>query len=222
MNWLAHAWPQVLDLLGDHIVIAVPAVLLSIVIAVPIGLFAHRRPRVGGALLGVTTLLYAVPSLALMIIIPALFGVPLRSNATVIIALTFYGTALLVRTAADAFHAVDDAVREAARGIGYSPASIFWKVDLPRAVPLLVAGIRVVAVSTVGLVTIGALVGVAGLGTLFTDGFQRGIIAEVATGLLLTVALALVLDGLCLVAGRLLAPWSAPRRTSRVRAEATA
>lgn len=214
MSWLAHAWPQVLDLLVDHVLIAAPAIVLSVLVAVPVGLLSHRRPRVGGPLLGAVTLMYAIPSLALIIIIPALFGVPLRSNLTVTIALTFYGAALLVRTAADAFAAVDDDVREAARGVGYSPSSIFWRVDLPRAVPILVSGIRVVTVATVGLVTIGALVGVAGLGTLFTDGFQRGIMAEVGTGLVLTIVLALALDGLVLLAGRLAAPWS--RATSRV------
>lgn len=208
MTWLAHAWPQVLDLLVDHVLIAAPAIVLSVLVAVPVGLLAHRQPRIGGPLLGAVTLMYAIPSLALIIIIPALFGVPLRSNLTVTIALTFYGAALLVRTAADAFAAVDDDVREAARGVGFSPASIFWRVDLPRAVPILVSGIRVVTVATVGLVTIGALVGVAGLGTLFTDGFQRGIMAEVVTGLVLTVVLALALDGLVLLAGRLAAPWS--------------
>lgn len=118
-----------------------------------------------------------------------------------IIALSTYGVALLVRTAEDAFASVDTQVHGAAIAIGNSPRSVFWRVDLPLAMPVIVPGIRVVAVSTIALVTIGALVGVPSLGTLLTDGFQRGIIAEVATGIVATVILALLLDGALLLTG---------------------
>ncbi|MGW9111735.1 ABC transporter permease [Microbacterium sp. NPDC055683] len=207
MTWLSRAWPHVLELLASHALLTAPAVVLSIVIAVPIGLLAHRRPALGSVVLGGATLMYAIPSLPLVIMIPAIFGTPLRSGATVVIALVFYGVALLVRSAADAFAAVDDDTRRAAVAIGFAGPSVFWKVDLLRAVPLLVAGVRVVSVSTVGLVTIGALIGVPGLGTLFTDGFQRGILAEVVTGMVATVALALFLDGVWVALGWVAAPW---------------
>lgn len=208
MTWLATAWPQVLDLAITHLLLAVPAIVLSVLVAVPVGRLAHRHPRVGGALLATASLLYAVPALPLIIIVPVMLGIPLRSPLTMVVALTAYGVALLVRTAADAFAAVDVSTREAAVAVGHSPRSAFWRVELPLAVPVLVSGVRVVAVSTVGLATIGALVGIPSLGTLFTDGFQRGITAEVITGVAVTVVLALLLDGACVVAGRVLTPWA--------------
>jgi osmoprotectant transport system permease protein len=212
LNWLTLNWPQVIELTRDHLLLSAPAIVLSVLLAVPIGRLAHRRPRLGGAVLGAASLLYAIPALPLLIIIPVLFGIPLRSPATMIIALTVYGLALLVRTAADAFGSVDPRVREAAVAVGHSPLSVFWRVDLPLAVPVLLAGVRVVAVSTVSLVTIGALIGVPSLGTLLTDGFQRGIPAEVATGVIATMALALLFDALLIAAGRALTPWTAKRR----------
>ena len=212
MNWLSHNWPQVIELTRGHLLLSAPAILLSVLIAVPIGRLAQRRPRLGGALLGAASLLYAIPALPLLIIIPVVFGIPLRSPATMVIALTVYGLALLVRSAADAFASVDPRVREAAVAVGHSPRSVFWRVDLPLAVPVLLAGVRVVAVSTVSLVTIGALIGVPSLGTLLTDGFQRGIPAEVATGIVATMLLALLFDAALVTAGRILTPWAATHR----------
>jgi osmoprotectant transport system permease protein len=214
VNWLSHSWPLVLQLTLDHLVLSVPAVLISILLAVPIGRLAFVRPRIGGPLLTAAALLYAIPALPLLIIVPAVFGLPLRSQATMIIALSVYGVALLVRTAADAFAAVDPDVTDSGIAVGHSPASVFWRVELPLAVPVLLSGVRVVTVSTVSLVTIGALIGVPGLGSLLTDGFQRGITAEVLTGVIATAVLALALDGVLLLIGRALTPWTrqAPRR----------
>lgn len=208
MTWLSHAWPQVLELTWQHLLLSLPAILLSIVVAVPLGWLASRFPTPGGIILSAATLLYAIPGLAMLILIPVLFSTPLRSSGTMVIALTLYGVALLVRTSADAFNSVDRDVRRAAISLGYSKAAMFWRVDLPLAIPVLVSGVRVVTVSTVGLVTIGALIGISSLGTLFTDGFQRGISAEVFTGVILTVALALLLDAICVLAGRTLTPWT--------------
>lgn len=222
MSWLSANWHLVWGLGKDHLVLAVPAVLISVLIAVPVGRLAQRRPRIGRPLLSIAALLYAIPALPLLIVIPALFGTTLRSNATMIIALSIYGVALMVRTAEDAFASVDPKVREAAVAIGNSPRSVFWKVELPLATPVLLSGIRVVAVSTISLATIGALVGISTLGTLLTDGFQRGIVAEVATGIIATVALALVLDGLLLLAGRILTPWIYAQKSSSRRARRSA
>ncbi len=207
MTWLSLNWRQVVGLTGDHLSLCLPAIVLSVLVAVPIGRLAFRHKLVGRPLLGLTTLLYAIPALPLLIVIPAVVGFPLRSPATMITALTVYGVALLVRTAVDAFAAVDDGVRDAAVAVGHSPRSTFWRVELPLAVPVLVSGIRVVVVSTVGLVTIGALIGQSGLGALLTDGFQRGIAAEVATGVIVTIVLAAVFDGLVVLLGRVLTPW---------------
>lgn len=213
MTWLTLNWHQVIQLTLAHLGLSVPAIIFSTVIAVPLGRFAYRKPKVGGMILGATSLLYAIPALPLLIIIPALFAIPLRSSLTMIIALVIYGVALLARTAADAFGSVNQKVRESAFAIGYSSPGIFWRVDLPLAIPVILSGVRVVAVSTISLVTVGSLIGVSNLGNLLTDGFQRGIIAEVVTGILATITLALLADGLLLLFGRLITPWTRSNST---------
>lgn len=207
MKWLAQNWSQVIELAWAHLQLSLPAILLATLIAIPIGRLSFRYGRLGGALTSAATLLYAIPALPLLIIIPAVVGVPLRSDANMVIALTLYGVALLVRSAADGFASVDTRVRDASLAIGFSSRSVFWRVDLPLALPVILAGVRVVAVSTISLVTVGALIGVSSLGTLLTDGFQRGIFGEVLTGIVATIGLALVLDGLLLLLGRALTPW---------------
>lgn len=214
MTWLGANWSLVLEHAGRHLALAVPAVLLSVLVAVPLGLLAQRRPRIGGPLLTLGSLLYTLPALPLLVVVPVVVGTPLRSPATMIVALTIYGTALLVRSAADAFGSVPDHVRRAAVATGMTPARTFWAVDLPLAMPVLIPGVRVMTVSTVSLVTIGALVGIHGLGSLLTDGFQRGIVAEVVVGVVGTVLLALLLDGLWWLAGRIATPWLRAGRTS--------
>lgn len=207
MNWLAQNWTQVGELAWAHLRLSLPAIALSVLVAIPIGRLSFRYGRLGGALTSAATLLYAIPALPMLIIVPALVGVPLRSPANMVIMLTLYGIALLVRSAADGFASVDRTVRDSAIAIGHSPMAVFWRVDLPLALPVILAGVRVVAVSTISLVTVGALIGVSSLGTLLTDGFQRGIFGEVLTGILATIALALIVDGALLFLGRALTPW---------------
>ncbi|QPK81159.1 ABC transporter permease [Schaalia sp. ZJ405] len=208
MKWLALNWPMTLPLLVQHLALALPAIVFSAIIAVPIGRLAHRHPRLGRPLVSATTLLYAIPSLPLLIIVPSLFGTRLRSGATMIIALTIYGVSLMVRTAVDAFASVDQSVLSAATALGFSRRSLLWKVELPLALSVMISGLRVVAMSTIGLVTIGSLVGIHSLGSLLTDGFQRGILAEVLTGIVLTVLLAFVVDGILVLIGKVLTPWA--------------
>lgn len=210
MTWLSQNLHIVWGLLADHLLLSVPPILLSLVISVPLGRLAAGSRRWRTPLLTGTGLLYAIPSLPLFIIIPAITGFALRSPATIITALTLYGCALLVRGAADAFASVPEDVRLAAEATGHSRWASFWRVELPLAGPVLLSSLRVVVVSTVSLVTVGAVIGIASLGTLFTDGFQRGIEASILTGIVLTVVVAVVLDALCVLAGRAAMPW---RRT---------
>jgi osmoprotectant transport system permease protein len=153
-------------------------------------------------------LLYAIPSLPLFIALPAILGTGLRDRANVVVALTIYGVALMVRVTADALEGVDKDVVSAASAIGFSDRQVFWQVELPLAGPVLVAGMRVVAVSTVSLATVGAVLGVESLGLLFTDGIQRNIPEEIMAGIAMTLGLAVVFD-LCVVGiGRVLLPWT--------------
>ena len=215
MTWI---WAN-LDLLWDrtldHLILSVPPIFLSFLVAVPLGWLANRYRAGRGIILTASGLLYAIPSLPLFFVIPAIVGTSLRSPLNLVIALTVYGVALMVRVVADGLASVDKDVRQSAVAVGYSGWSIFWQVELPLAGPVLLAGLRVVAVSTVSLATVGAVIGAQSLGSLFTDGFQRGIQAEIIAGIGLTVALAVALDGALVLLGRGLLPWTRRTTTSR-------
>ena len=139
---------------------------------------------------------------------PAVLATGIRDPLNVIVALTLYGLALLVPATADALDAVDARVLDAAAAMGMGRLRCFLTVELPLAGPAILTGLRVVTVSTISLTTVGAVLGVRSLGWLFTDGFQRGVTAEILTGLVSTAALALILDGLVLALGRLCLPWT--------------
>ena len=207
MNWLSGSWALIGELTLTHLTIAVPAIIASVLIAVPIGAWAQRSKGVGGVVLSFLTVLYAVPSLPLLIVIPVLSGIALRSRVNMVVVLTIYGIAVLIRQCAEAFAAVPVDVLESADALGMSRLRRFCTVELPLAVPVIVSGTRVVITSTVSLVTIGAFIGVRSLGTLFTDGFQRGLTVEVLAGLVMTIALALLLDVLAVGLGALITPW---------------
>ena len=215
MIWL---WSN-LDLVwlrtADHIVLSLPPLVLSFVLALPLGWVANRYRTARGAILSIAGLFYAIPSLPLLLMLPVIIGTSLRSPLNLIAALTLYGLALMVRVVADGLASVDPDVRQSATAVGFSAWSRFWLVELPLAGPVLLAGVRVVAVSTVSLATVGAVIGAQSLGSLFTDGFQRGIQAEIITGIVVTVLLALVLDGAVVLLGRVLMPWT--RRARRIR-----
>ena len=207
MTWLSSNWWLIGELAVAHLWIALPAVALSVLISMPIARWAAFSRR-GGWVLSALSALYAVPSLPLLIVIPVIVGVALRSNANMIAVLTLYGIAVLVRQAAEGFRAIPGATLQAANACGYSLPRRFVEVELPLATPVIVAGTRVVATSTVSLVTVGAFIGVRSLGTLFTDGFQRGLVAEVVAGLVATVLLALVVDAAVQGLGWALTPWA--------------
>lgn len=217
MTWLQNNSSWVVELTVRHLLLALPSVVAAVLVAVALGRLAHRVPRLRQPVLALASVVYAIPALPLLIAVPLVLGVPLRSPVTLVVALTLYGTALLVGTAVDAFASVDEQVRDAATAVGHGRSAMFWRVELPLSVPVLLSGVRVVTVSTVGLVTIGALVGISSLGTLLTDGFQRGITSEVAIGVGLTMLLALLLDGLLVLLGRLLTPWQPRRARARRR-----
>jgi osmoprotectant transport system permease protein len=210
VNWLINNYESILPLLLNHLKLSIVPIVVGFVLAIPLGWLAWRFRLTRGVLLTVAGLLYTIPSLALITSLPPLLGLPYISESPVIIALTIYALAIMARSSADAFGSVDTGVRQSATAVGYSPWQRFWQVELPLAGPVLLAGLRVVAVSTIALVTVGAIVGVKSLGYFFTDGFQRHIVFEVLTGLVLTMLVALIIDGLLVLAGRLLLPW-APR-----------
>ena len=223
MNWVVENLPLIGQRTLEHLALSIPPIVLSFVLSVPLGWLANRYRPSRGVLLTVLGLLYAIPSLPLLIVLPIILGTGARDSINVVVALTLYGIALMVRTTSDAFGSVSSDISQSATAMGFSPWTRFWKVDLPLAGPVLLAGIRVVAVSTVSLVTVGAVLGIKSLGLLFTDGLQRNIVAEVFAGMVATIALALVIDAVLVLVGRLVMPWTrATRVTSARRARLTA
>ena len=207
MNWILNNVSTITDATWAHLWLALPAIVLSFVVAIPVAWFASRFRHSRFTLLLVAGLIYAIPSLPLFIVLPLILGTSVRSLVNVVAALGLYGVALMVRYAADALDAVSSDALLAATAMGYGPLKRFFGVQLPLAGPALLAGLRVVAVSTVSLVPVSALLGVNSLGMLLTDGFQRGILAEVASGIGATVVVAVAVDLGLVALGRLLMPW---------------
>ncbi|NVM96301.1 ABC transporter permease [Arthrobacter wenxiniae] len=207
MQWFLANLPQVLSLTGSHLVQAVVPLALSVVIAIPLAQLARLNKALGAFILSAGSLLYTIPSLALFVILPGLLGTKILDFTNIIVALTIYAVALLVRSTLDALNSVDDGIRQAATAMGFKPVQRFLAVDLPLSVPVLFAGLRVISVSNISLVTVGALLGIPSLGFFFTDGLQRNFPTEIVVGIVGTLVLAVVMDALLVLLQRLLTPW---------------
>lgn len=208
LEWISANLPRIGSLAMDHLVVSLPAIVAAFIIAVPLGWVAQRLGWAREVIVIAASLIYVIPSLALFVLLPLVLGTSVLSPINVVVAMTLYGVALMARSAADAFAAVPDAVRQSAVAAGYSPVKRVFGVELPLAGPGLLTGVRVVAASTISLVSVGALIGVQSLGTLFTEGFQRSFPTQILTGLIGTIALALLIDALLTGIGRLAMPWT--------------
>ncbi len=215
MDWFLTNIDYVLELTGLHLYQSVLPLVLSVVVAVPLAQLARLNKTAGTLILGASSLLYTVPSLALFVLLPILLGTKVLDMINVIVALTIYAVALLVRSTADALDSVDDDVRQAATAMGYKPLRRFLTVDLPLSIPVLIAGLRVISVSNISLVSVGALIGISSLGTLFTDGLNRSFVTEIVVGIVLTLTLALIMDLLLVLLERVLTPWTRIRPSRR-------
>ena len=210
MTWLFDNFDLIGRLTVEHLRLAIPPIILGFLISIPLGWLAYRYKLTRGLLLTVAGLLYTIPSLALLPILPAVLGISFLSPLNLTIALTIYAVAIMARAISDALTSVDPAVRQAATAMGYGSWRRFWTVEFPLAGPVILAGLRVAAVSTISLVTVGILIGVESLGYLFTNGLQRRILIEIFAGVVMVVVIALVIDYLLVLLGRVLMPW-APR-----------
>ena len=208
-DWLSRNADVVLDDLQQHIEITVAALALGAVIAFPIGLIAYRWRKTYPPILAVTQVLYTIPSLALFVLLLNIVGL---GTEPVIIGLAIYSLVILVRNLVEGLRGVPPEVRDAAAAMGYRETRRLFAVELPLALPAILAGLRVAAVSTISLVSVGALIGSGGLGQLFIHGFQIDNPIEIWTGIVLTVVLALVFDLLIVGSGRLLTPWTRAAR----------
>jgi osmoprotectant transport system permease protein len=220
VNWVLDN----LDLIGaltiDHLRQSIIAIIAGFVVSVPLGWLAFRYTGLRGPVLTVIGLLYTIPSFALFPLITTLFGIPLLSELNLIVALAIYAVAIMTRSVTDGLASVDPVTRGAAIAVGFGPWRRFWTVDFPLAGPVVLAGLRVTAMSTISLATVGALIGVQNLGYLFTNGSQRNIIPEIFAGVVAVVLIAVVVDALLMLGGRGAMPWTRrtrPRRQARMR-----
>ncbi|MCB0933658.1 MAG: ABC transporter permease [Mycobacterium sp.] len=190
-----------------HVRLALIPVLLGLLIAVPLGAFTWPRPALRRLTTVSASIIFTIPSLALFVILPLIIPTRILDEANVIVALTLYTTALLVRAVPEALDAVPGHVRDAAAATGYTRLGQFLKVELPLSIPVLVAGIRVVAVTNISMVAVGSVIGIGGLGVWFTEGYQADKSDQIVAGIIAIFVLAVVLDIAILLIGRTLTPW---------------
>jgi osmoprotectant transport system permease protein len=209
-KWLH--WPWVTDHLEDiraalveHVELTLYAMAIGLAVSVGLGLLCLRSRRVYGPVLAITGILYTIPSLAFFAVMVPVFG--LFSIWTAVVPLALYTLLILVRNIVTGFEGVPPEVKEAAQGMGYSRRRQLWRVELPLALPAIVVGIRIAIVTTIGLVTVTALIGQGGLGALIIDGFNRDFRTPLTIGVVLSLALALLADLLLIAALWLATPW---------------
>ncbi|MBT2568453.1 ABC transporter permease [Arthrobacter sp. ISL-85] len=207
MEWFLANTGVIAERGSQHLVLALVPMVLGLVISIPLAQLARQNSALRSVVLTASSLLYTIPSLALFIILPTILGTRILDPLNVVVALTIYAVALLVRAALDAFDSVDADVSQAAQAMGFKPLARFLQVDLPLSLPVMFAGLRVVSVSNISLVSVAALLGVGNLGMLFTDGLQRDFVTEVVVGIVAILVLALVMDAILVLLERVLTPW---------------
>ena len=201
--------PELVDATIEHLLLTVVSVTAGLVVAVPLALAARRSTRLESLVIGGTTIVYTIPSLALFSLLLPATGL---SPTTVVLGLALYSLTILVRNVLAGLRSVPDEVIESARGLGYGPARLLATVEMPLALPTIMAGLRVATVSTVALVTVGAIVSYGGLGNLLLRAFGNQFTAQILAASLLCIALAVVLDLMLVGVERLLTPWTRTRQ----------
>lgn len=208
-NYVVEYSQELLDAGKQHVGLTLASVALALVVAVPLTVLIRRFRRLETPIVGLTGVLYTIPSLAMMSLLWPVFGL---QPATVIVALALYALLVILRNALVGLEEVGTEVVEAARGIGLSDRQTLWRVQLPLALPTILAGVRIATVSTVGMVTIGALVGYGGFGSLILSGFQQNFFhAQIATATICCILLAAIFELLLLLVQRVVTPWSEAR-----------
>jgi len=211
-RWLENNASDIAGLLGQHALLAVIPVVAALVIALPLGYLVFRAGKGANVILAVLGVIYSIPSLALFVALPVVLGRQILDPVNVVVALTIYSVALLVRSVVDGLRSVPRDVKQSASAIGFSRFGRLRKVELPLAMPVIFAGLRVVTVSNIALVTVAVLVASGGLGQLFLRGYNSIFYTPLIAGLVLTVLLALAADGIILLIQRGTLPWARGRR----------
>ena len=211
LTHLGEAWA----LTVVHLRLSLVPVLIGMAIAVPLGVLVQRAPVPRRLTTATAAIVFTIPSLALFVALPTIIGTRILDEANVMVALTAYTTALLVRAVLEALDAVPAQVSDAATAIGYPTVKRMLKVELPLSIPVLVAGLRVVVVTNIAMVSVGSVIGIGGLGTWFTEGYQANKSDQIVAGIIAILMLAFVIDMLIMLAGRLATPWERASRPGR-------
>jgi osmoprotectant transport system permease protein len=206
-SWLGTHTSEIGHLAVQHVQLTVIAVVIGLAISLPVGISAYRHHRIYGPVSGFAGLLYTIPSLALFALLVPYTGL---STTTAEIGLVSYTLLILIRNIVSGLEGVPSDVREAARGMGYSDRQLLWRVEIPLALPVIIAGVRIATVTTIGLVTVTALIGQGGLGALILQGYRQDFPTPAYAGAALSVVLAVLSDVVLLTIQRLLTPWAKP------------
>jgi osmoprotectant transport system permease protein len=215
MHYLINHLPTAWALTVIHLRLSLVPVLAGLAIALPWGVLAWRTTALRRLTTVAASAVFTIPSLALFVVLPLLIPTRILDEANVIVALTLYTTALLVRGVFEALDAVPLQVRDAASAVGYPPITRLLKVELPLSIPVLVAGLRVVVVTNISMVSVGAVIGIGGLGTWFTEGYQANKSDQIVAGILAIFVLAVIIDVALMFAGRIATPWVRVSRPGR-------
>ena len=205
--WIERNLPMIGSLLVEHIILAVLPVLIAFVVSLPLGYLVHKTKRTANLILAFLGVIYSIPSLALFVMMPLILGTKILDPVNIVVALAIYSTALLIRSVVDGLRAVPPAVRQSATAVGYGWPRRLFGVELPLAMPVIFAGLRVVTVSNIALVSVAVLVGSGALGKLFDLGFASYFYTPIIIALILMLTLSLIFDGLILLIERGTLPW---------------
>jgi osmoprotectant transport system permease protein len=209
-SWVGDHADEIWSRFLQHVELTVLAVAIGFLISLPLAIYAHRHRRFYGPLTWVTGVLYTIPSLALFVLLIPLTGLSLT---TAEIGLVSYTLLILIRNMVAGLSGVPEDAKEAARGMGYTDRQLLWRVELPLAMPAIVAGVRIATVTTVGLVTVAALIGKGGLGQFILQGLREFFPTPTIVGSALSVLLAMIADAVLLLSQRVLTPWARSART---------
>ncbi|WP_406189390.1 ABC transporter permease [Streptomyces griseus] len=204
-SWIADHTDDLTTLTLPHLQAALTAVLLGLLISLPLAVLAHRVRRLRGLLLGLSNVLFTIPSIAVFVLLLPVSGL---TRTTTVIGLTIYTLVVLLRNTVEGLDSVPTRTKEAAKAMGARPLRTLLTVELPLALPVIMAGVRIATVMAISLVSVATYIGDGGLGQLFTDGFQRNFPTPVIVGVVLTLLLAIVADALLVTLQYVLTPWT--------------
>ncbi len=212
--WLNRNLEMIGRLVGEHVALALAPVLLALVVSLPLGYLVYKTGKAANVFLAILGAVHSIPALALFVFMPLLLGRGILSPINIAAALAVYSTALLVRSVVDGLRSIPPQVSQSASAVGYGGVHRLFGVELPLAMPAIFAGLRVVTVSNIALVSVAVLVGSGALGKLFGLGFGSSFYTPIIVGLVLTLVLALLADAVIRLIQRGTLPWARRRRTA--------